>query len=191
MSNQRQIATAGIIYAKNNDNFLPLDGRNWSNDYAHPRVIRASMFEALDLPTHLYACPSKGISTHYTEVSTQGDVHVPDLVTHYLMLWNGQNSKSNWEVDWQSRPVKASQGSSEHVMITGQLTYWAPTGELWFNHRVSKQNFIGTNQAFADGHAEWVVRERFPMDSIENGNDYEMTHGGTFIWGRPYWSSKE
>lgn len=190
LNNMRQVAMAGLLYSDDADSFLPLDGRNHQDNKAIPTMIRNSMFQELSLGLDVYECPSSpgvNVDTH----PNHGDPGVSDYSTSYMMLWNGQNTESDWEADWTIRPARTIDVTDAQVLISGKVIFWKIDATFRFNHKSSSGWLDGANQAFADGHCKWKPRQVFPISDIASGTNAEIKHGVNGQYGHYYWTTSE
>lgn len=171
LSNVRQLAAMATVYATEHQGVFPIDARNESSNLIIPYLFRADMFTALRFgkpaeENRTWQCPSRPVY-RYQDLSTSPDP-VPYPYSYiqcsYMYLGNGYRkpTANSFELDYTRRPQRLGHRGPPAPIFADIVQYHNPTvggNGYSFNHtnRNSPIRPSGANEAFTDGHAEWVT----------------------------------
>ena len=182
MNNIRQAGMVTIMWADDNDGFLPKENRNLNENLMAPSVIRGDIFEdfGIDDP-EAWQCASAPLWGDHTDRShgSMKEFGIPGKRTSYIYVGNGYNDDSrSYQKDPERRPRRLDDKDPDVKVLYSDKVIYGPwfadrnvTNTVWddkwmVNHpNEGYASVAGANQTFLDGHSEWNEdRFRYPLD---------------------------
>ena len=181
LSNLKQLGLASAQYGNINNDKVPPECRDTSNDALYLDWFRGDTFNQFDLPKETYDCPSVKTDTipiprfgqgsgTIGSWSAPGDDKNLLMAFTYLGNFYGTEASGSNEKDWTRRPrsFSRSKDTSKALWSDKVQNHW-------------KMEFIaeGSNEVFMDSHGKWI--RDFPL-VLEPDINHDVSSGAAWWW---------
>ena len=160
LNNTKQFGVAALVYAKNNNNKLPMENRN--NALIAPQIFRGDMFNELNLTQQTWECPEAPYFVDNTSTAhgSMRDFGIPNKETSYMYVAVTLGPTSSYIADQDTVSFTLfDDNSTERRLFTDviQKEVWG-TNRIRNNHGAGGKYSVritGANQTYLDGHGAW------------------------------------
>jgi prepilin-type N-terminal cleavage/methylation domain-containing protein/prepilin-type processing-associated H-X9-DG protein len=173
LSNVRQLTTAILSYAQDNDELFPYGAAsNTANDWtlfgslAKPTAALHSPLEPYVKSNQVGFCPSQDPSgTGYSWNSASGGTHMPYNIGRWPPYMSGDRSLA--DMKYPAQVLMFGDGVNGGALCC-PVTWPSETYGNQYVNTISGVHNLGANYGFGDGHAKWLSK----TDAVAHTPEY-------------------